>query len=236
MGEGMRILSLSSVVTGTLLAASLTAVAADLPVRAPAAPYVPVPITTWTGCYIGGNIGGAFGHASISGVSGSISRDGSGFAGGGQIGCDYQFNGGWVIGLRDMFDGTSNKRSGTFATGPLAGSAVNFNNQWFDTLTGRLGYSFAPTTLVYFQGGGAWAHTSTNVIMLAASKLARPPPPDPGGRLAVALNGCLRRTGRGFSRAITWTSGPSPGLQLLRSTRLVQQVVLSPRRPAKAPC
>ena len=162
MGEGMRILSLSSVVTGTLLAASLTAVAADLPVRAPLLPVAPV--TSWTGCYIGGNIGGAFGHASISGVSGSISRDGSGFAGGGQIGCDYQFSGGWVIGLRDMFDGTSNKRSGTFATGPLAGSAVNFNNQWFDTLTGRLGYSFAPTTLVYFQGGGAWAHTSTNVI------------------------------------------------------------------------
>jgi outer membrane immunogenic protein len=63
-----------------------------------------------------------------------------------------------------MGDWTSNKRSGTFATGPLANDTVNFNNQWFDTLTGRLGYSFAPTTLVYFQGGGAWAHTSTNVV------------------------------------------------------------------------
>ena len=33
-----------------------------------------------------------------------------GFAGGGQIGCDYQFAGGWVIGFRNMFDGTTNSR------------------------------------------------------------------------------------------------------------------------------
>ena len=213
----MRILSLSSVATGALLAASLTAVAADLPVRAPAA-YVPAPITTWTGCYIGGNIGGAFGDASISGVAGSISGNGSGFAGGGQIGCDYQFSGGWVLGLRNLIDATSNKRSRTLVNGPLAGNVVNFNNQWFDTLTGRLGYAFAPTTLVYFQGGGAWAHTSTNVTAGGVQTL----PPDLAGRLAVALNGCLRRTGRCFSRAITWTSGPSPEWQLLRSVQLVR--------------
>ena len=133
--------------TGALLAASLTAVAADLPVRAPAA-YVPVPITTWTGCYIGGNIGGAFGHASISGVAVSISGNGYGFAGGGQIGCDYQFSGGWVLGLRNLIDATSNKRSGTLVNGPLAGNVGNFDNQWFDRLTGRLGYAFAPTPLV----------------------------------------------------------------------------------------
>ena len=41
----------------------------------------------------------------------------------------------WVVGFRDMFDGTSNNRSGTLSTGPLAGDVVNFNNQWFDTLT-----------------------------------------------------------------------------------------------------
>ena len=40
---------------------------------------------------------------------------------------------------------------------------VNFNNQWFDTLTGRLGYAVAPTWLLYFQGGAAWGHTSTNI-------------------------------------------------------------------------
>ena len=102
-------------------------------------------------------------HASLSGVAGTVSSNGDGFAGGGQIGCDYQFTGGFVVGIRNMFDGTSNKRSGTIGVGPATGAVVNFNNQWFDTLTGRIGYSFQPAWLLYLQGGGAWAHTSTNV-------------------------------------------------------------------------
>ena len=39
---------------------------------------------------------------------------------------------------------------------------ANFNNQWFDTLTGRVGYAVQPDWLLYFQGGAAWAHTSTD--------------------------------------------------------------------------
>jgi outer membrane immunogenic protein len=35
-------------------------------------------------------------------------------------------------------------------------------HSWFDTLTGRLGYAVQPAWLLYFQGGAAWAHTSTN--------------------------------------------------------------------------
>jgi outer membrane immunogenic protein len=131
--------------------------------RAEMPPPAPPPMT-WTGCYVGGNIGGAFGSASLSGAGGGdVSGDGSGFAGGGQIGCDYQFSGGWVIGFRDMFDGTSNKKSGTITTGLLAGNVANFNNQWFDTLTARIGYAVVPDWLLYFQGGGAWGHTSTNI-------------------------------------------------------------------------
>jgi len=138
------------------------ALGADLPRKAPAyIPPAPPPIT-WTGCYIGGNIGGAFGDASATFNFGEVSTNGSGFAGGGQIGCDYQFAGPWVIGLRNMYDWTSDKRSRTFDT--VDGTVVaNFNNQWFDTLTGRLGYAVAPTWLLYFQGGGAWAHTSTDL-------------------------------------------------------------------------
>jgi outer membrane immunogenic protein len=143
---------------------SANALAADMGQRPVyKAPVMMAPAPTWTGCYIGGNIGGAFGDASLSGPGGTVSTDGSGFAGGGQIGCDYQFSGGWVVGIRNMFDGTSNKRSGTIAGGPLAGDVVNFNNQWFDTLTARLGYAFQPAWLLYLQGGGAWGHTSTNI-------------------------------------------------------------------------
>ena len=159
----MRRRSLILLAAAAIGLAASQASAADLPRKAPAYLPPPPPPLTWSGCYFGGNIGGAFGDASLSGAAGTVSSDGSGFAGGGQIGCDYQFSGGWVVGIRNMFDGTSNKRSGTIASGPLAGDVINFNNQWFDTLTARLGYSFASPWLLYLQGGGAWAHTSTNI-------------------------------------------------------------------------
>lgn len=137
--------------------------AADLPRKAPAYMPPPAPVMTWTGCYIGGNIGGAFGNFDVS-VNGNVtSSDGSGFAGGGQIGCDYQFAGGWVFGIRNMYDWTSNSRSQTIASGVLGGGTVNFENQWFDTLTGRVGYSWAAPWLLYFQGGAAWGHTNTTI-------------------------------------------------------------------------
>ena len=153
----------------TLLAAAIglaasQASAADRPRRAP--PYIPPapPPITWNGCYIGANIGGAFGDASATFNFGEVSGNGSGFAGGGQIGCDYQFaGGGWVIGFRNMFDGTSNNKSRTIGASPLAGGEVKFENRWFDTMTARLGYAVAPTWLPYFQGGGAWGHTNTDI-------------------------------------------------------------------------
>ena len=149
------------------------ALAADLPQRPT---YVPPPVIapapTWTGCYVGGNIGGAFGHASVSlagpsGNSGTVTGDDSGFAGGGQIGCDYDFGGGWVIGFRNMFDGTTNSSSGTFPSVAFQGftANANFKNQWFDTLTARLGYAFQPAWLLYVQGGAAWVQTTTNVLV-----------------------------------------------------------------------
>ena len=36
---------------------------------------------------------------------------------------------------------------------------------WFDTLTGRVGYAFTPGWLIYGQGGVAWANTSTDVTL-----------------------------------------------------------------------
>src|SRR3974390_3833937 len=140
------LLSLSSVAAAALFATS--AFAADLPVRQVAPAPVPyVAPATWSGCYVGGNLGGVFGDASLSGAAGTVSTNGSGFAGGGQIGCDYQFGGGWVIGFRDMFDGTSNSRSGTIGGGLLPSAVGNFNNQWFDPLTAPLGDFLEPTRL-----------------------------------------------------------------------------------------
>ena len=116
-------LTLLAVVIG--LAAS-QASAADLPRKAPV--YVPPPPPlTWTGCYIGANVGGAWGRFTLEGpFGGEVDRstNNASFVGGGQIGCDYQFAGGWVIGFRNMFDGTTNSRDRTFNVVDAAGAVV----------------------------------------------------------------------------------------------------------------
>jgi len=119
MDHHMKKILLSSV---ALLGLSAAAFAADLPSRRVApAPYVAVPVFTWTGFYVGVNAGYGFsnndrnGLGSFTAVPGSLSaplggyagtvttdglndRDNSGFVGGGQIGYNYQI-GQWVIGI-----------------------------------------------------------------------------------------------------------------------------------------
>ena len=77
-----------------MASAPMAVQAADMPVKAPPLP-APVPVYSWTGCYIGGNIGGA--RVSVSCTTllpeHEWGRTGDGvFMGGGQIGCNYQFN------------------------------------------------------------------------------------------------------------------------------------------------
>lgn len=159
------------IAAGLSLVIGQVASAADLS-QAPVykAPPLMMAPPTWTGCYVGGNVGGAFGNASASATGGEVSGDGSGFAGGGQIGCDYEFSGGFVIGARELFDWTNNSKSGTFPVTAFGGApaVANFNNQWFDILTARLGYAVQPDLLFYFQGGAAWGHTSANVTVTDA--------------------------------------------------------------------
>ena len=162
----MRKSSLTLLAAVIGLAAS-QASAADLPRKAPVyVPPAPPPIT-WTGCYIGANVGGVFARRSADfGTFGSLDSDtNSGFAGGGQIGCDYQFAGGWVFGIRNMFDGSNLSRGRTITFADGTAGTVNLKNNWFDTLTGRIGYSFTPAWLWYFQGGAAWAKNSADVTI-----------------------------------------------------------------------
>jgi opacity protein-like surface antigen len=78
--------------------------------------------------------------------------------GGGQIGCDYQM-GAWVVGVRNMFDGTSIRETTPFSDGVFTGSFDSYVC-WFDTLTGRVGYLAQPNILPYGQGGAAWTQAT----------------------------------------------------------------------------
>ena len=99
------------------LPASQSARAADIvprgypaPALAPAPALVYAPPISWTGCYVGGNIGGAWSSVDLTGVSGvDVSATNSGFADGGQIGCDLPMEpilGGWYsqYARRDIFE------------------------------------------------------------------------------------------------------------------------------------
>jgi len=148
--------------------ASAPALAADLPVKQPtykAAP-APAPMFTWNGCYVGANVGGAWarGDASfdVPGVNYDLGHpNGSGWAGGGQFGCDAQ-SGNWVFGFETMWDAVSasGNRGGTFPTLYNVRGTVD----WFGTLTGRLGYA-VDRSLIYVKAGGAWAGMHENLSL-----------------------------------------------------------------------
>ena len=149
------------------LAAS-QASAADLPRKAPVYVPPPPPPYVWTGCYVGANVGAAFGHIDVTdvttGVTGSKNSN-TGFAGGGQIGCDYQM-GAWVVGFRNLFDGTTASGSRTFADPILfpGSGTIDTKVRWFDALTARGGYLVQPNLLFYVQGGAAWTQVEASAL------------------------------------------------------------------------
>jgi outer membrane immunogenic protein len=126
-----------------------------MPVKSPYAPAF-----SWTGCYLGGNLGGGWAHDQWQnrGPGGPLPQaapHSDGFVGGGQVGCDYQ-TGPWVFGVEGMFDWTDLKGSGI---DPLATTVIEHDKfKWFGTVTGRVGYA-VDRTLFYVKGGGAWANT-----------------------------------------------------------------------------
>jgi outer membrane immunogenic protein len=163
----MKRLLLASV--ALCVGAGSAALAADLPPpmapppRAPAT-YIPVvPLYNWSGFYIGGNLGAGWNSGgSVSDTFGST-FSGSGqttkFLGGGQVGVNYEFWGGVVVGAEAMFDALPNTTN-TFTAvgaGPAAGSTASatFNNRWLTTATGKLGYAW-DRVLLYGKAGGAW--------------------------------------------------------------------------------
>jgi outer membrane immunogenic protein len=164
------------IASAVAFAAGGQAFAADLPPpmapppRAPAM-YVPVvPLYNWTGFYIGGNVGAGWNSTgSITDTFGSTfgTTTHTSFLGGGQVGVNYEFGGGVVVGAEAMFDWLPNTSNTINATGAGAATgstaAATINNRWLTTATGKLGYAW-DRVLLYGKGGGAWVGTSNPSI------------------------------------------------------------------------
>jgi outer membrane immunogenic protein len=135
----------------------------------------------WTGCYAGGNFGGAWaskaltdpvqlvqdqilGAPATTGVT-TVTTHPTGLVFGGQIGCDYQFTSNWVIGVEGGAAATTLKGS---ANAPLAlgnpgdQAGVTARADILPSITGRLGYAW-DRWLLYAKGGVAWAGDSYSV-------------------------------------------------------------------------
>ena len=147
------------------------ALAADLPSRAAPPVYVPpAPIFTWTGVYVGAQIGYAWGSANTQlgdsfGNVTAFSVNNSGVIGGAHVGYNLQL-GQFVVGLEGSIDGSSlNKTvSGSHYVqdfGPVW-TSVGGNMSVQGSIRGRLGYSF-DRVLAYATGGLALAGVSGNI-------------------------------------------------------------------------
>lgn len=155
--------------TVALAALSAPAAAADLATKYPVK-AIPVPVFSWTGFYIGANVGYGGDKSTYdlnwAGVPfASLDLNSSGFFAGGQIGYNYQLANNVVIGLEtdlqwsDISDTVSLNLGGV--TLLSAGKSVDY----FGTIRARLGYAF-DRFLPYITGGAAYGKTGTDVTFL----------------------------------------------------------------------
>jgi outer membrane immunogenic protein len=161
----MRLFSQGLIGAAALGFATTTAFAADLPVKAP--PREAAVVSTWTGCYLGANLGYGWGRASETttggGVTSSASESLNGILGGGQIGCNMQTSN-IVWGIEGDFQGTDQHRTTTLAVGGL-GISKRDSVPWFGTVRGRVGISLAPQWLLYATGGGGYGEFKSAVTL-----------------------------------------------------------------------
>jgi outer membrane immunogenic protein len=141
-------------------------------------PLPPVSAWSWTGCYIGANLGGAWDK--ISDIrTGKLGRSfapqdygsdkGRAFVTGDQAGCDYQ-GGKWVVGVEGQYDW--GKINSSHVIPPFPAFSYNTTLSNFATLTGRAGYAVLPQALFYGKAGSAWTRDNLTVTNPAGSYLS----------------------------------------------------------------
>ena len=143
--------------------------AADLPLKAPA-----LPVYDWTGFYLGGNLRAANGTSSFSDAirptpSTFSSSNPASFIGGGQLGLNYEFRSGLVVGAEAMFDWLANSPATFTASNVRAGTASGtINNRWITLATGKVGFAW-DRLLAYGKAGGALVGGTSNSFSAGAT-------------------------------------------------------------------
>jgi len=181
---------ISAAVFGLLLGASL-ANAADMPSVAVA----PRALWSWTGFYIGGQVGGGFGSSRFSDPAGPAIFGGNvrspAVLGGGQIGFNWQVaNTIWVVGAEADANALSADGTATClaSSGLFISANCRVHQDASGSLTGRVGLATGAygRTLIYAKGGLAVLHE----------------------QIGLTTNGILPQTSTGFDGTRWgWTIG-----------------------------
>jgi outer membrane immunogenic protein len=117
-----------------------------------ARPYAappPAPVYTWTGMYLGANIGYSWGQSKNDrtlpgfGVTINETQNIDGVIGGGQTGYNYQF-GSWVWGFESDLQASGQKGSAVIPVIPGATLTTDHKLEWFGTSRSRLGFLATP--------------------------------------------------------------------------------------------
>jgi len=152
------------------IAAISTASAADLPMYTKAPPPVAPVVFSWTGFYLGFNVGGKWAHTddtvSVPGttiVFGSTTD--STVIGGGQLGYNWQ-TGPWVLGLEGDIDAQhwrTTRVVGTAIAPFIVGDTFTADSHWEASIRGRIGYAW-DRVLLYATGGAAFTQVKTSFV------------------------------------------------------------------------
>lgn len=203
------------------------AFAADMPTKAPVAPAPAV--YSWTGFYVGANIGGGWGHrdfivspndpmapsliTNVNASGGSFnstpSFNTSGILGGLQLGYNWQLNRNWLIGFETDFNWADIKGSSTTNTGGTASFVESFDERikWFGTVRGRLGYLPTDNLLTFVTGGFAYGRVERTATLTPLGPTGFGFSQGPGFSFTCTTLGQTCFTGSRTNTATGWTVG-----------------------------
>jgi outer membrane immunogenic protein len=119
---------------------------------------------SWTGCYVGGNVGGLWTKEDFSdpifGID-VVSHTAGGILGGVQAGCNYQGVSNWVLGIQGDYDWTNASGNNAAAVGfPVTNQS---QVRSLASVTARVGYAW-DRFVGYVKSGGAWQRSNYNVL------------------------------------------------------------------------
>jgi outer membrane immunogenic protein len=220
----MKKLAICLMATVALIGTPVLAADLNKPVYKAAPPPPPVPVYSWTGFYVGGNVGYSWGRANddlgflqtdlanLATFGATDSNKVNGVIGGGQAGFNWQVNN-FVYGIETDFQASGQKGTNNFDGLIINGSSPpNFGNNpatvtdttkldWFGTTRVRAGLAW-DRWLVYGTGGVAYGEVKQNGNILPAN-----PPGFPGANAPIVWDQSSSKVGwavgAGVENAIT---------------------------------